>query len=127
MKLMCNTAVHQINRTRMKAKSNQWRNYNFLPPPAANIRYGLTVLIHNSGHFWPPLPFLGSCPPALPGLPMTSYATERNVSPPGNSTSRLRPANSVHQYTTACIRRRTCTTLVRYRHLANVARTYLCG
>jgi len=24
--------------------------------PPANIRYGLTVLIHNSGHFGPPLP-----------------------------------------------------------------------
>jgi len=35
----------------------QWRNYNFLPTPPANIRYGLTVLIHNSGHFGPPLPF----------------------------------------------------------------------
>jgi len=28
----------------------------FAPPPA-NIRYGLTVLIHNSGDFGPPLPF----------------------------------------------------------------------
>ena len=35
----------------------QWRNYNFCAPPPANIRYGLTVLIHNSGQFWPPLPF----------------------------------------------------------------------
>jgi len=32
-----------------------WRNYIFGPP--ANIRYGLTVLIHNSGHFGHPLPF----------------------------------------------------------------------
>jgi len=28
---------------------SHWRNYNFWAP--ANIRYGLTVLIHNSGHF----------------------------------------------------------------------------
>ena len=32
----------------------QWRIYNFCRPPV-NIRYGLTVLIHNSGHFGPPL------------------------------------------------------------------------
>jgi len=49
-----------------------WRNYIFGPP--ANIRYGLTVLIHNSGHFGHPLPFW-SLPPASPGLPMASYAT----------------------------------------------------
>ena len=43
--------------------------------PPANIRYGLTVLIHNLGHFGPPLPLLAPGPPALPGLPMASYAT----------------------------------------------------
>jgi len=43
--------------------------------PPANIRYRLTVLIHNSGHFGPPLPFWAPGPPALPGLPMASYAT----------------------------------------------------
>ena len=52
----------------------QWRNYNFCPPPA-NIRYGLTVLIHNSSDFGPPLPFWAPGSPALPGLPMASYAT----------------------------------------------------
>jgi len=31
---------------------------------------------HNSGHFGPPLPFWSTGPPALPGLPMASYATE---------------------------------------------------
>jgi len=35
---------------------SQWRKYNFCLPPA-NICYGLTVLILNSGHFGPPLPF----------------------------------------------------------------------
>ena len=52
----------------------------FAPPPA-NIRYGLTVLIHNSGHFGPPLPFWGPRPPALPGLPMASYAIVREICP----------------------------------------------
>jgi len=51
----------------------QWRNYNFCP--LANIRYWLTVLIHNSGHFGPPKPFWAPGPPVLPGLPMASYAT----------------------------------------------------
>jgi len=33
-------------------------------------------VIHNSGHFGPPLPFWAPAPPpALPGLPMASYAT----------------------------------------------------
>jgi len=36
----------------------------------------ITVLIHNSGHFGPPLPFWAPGPPALPGLPMASYATD---------------------------------------------------
>ena len=40
----------------------RWRSYNFLPPAPANIRYGLTVLIHNSGHFGPPLPFWAPAP-----------------------------------------------------------------
>jgi len=31
--------------------------------------------MHNSGHFGPPLPFWAPGPPALPGLPMASYAT----------------------------------------------------
>jgi len=31
--------------------------------------------IHNSGHFGPSLPFWAPGPPALPGLPMASYAT----------------------------------------------------
>jgi len=38
----------------------------------------ITVLIHNLGHFGPPLPFLAPGPPALPVLPMASYATARN-------------------------------------------------
>jgi len=42
----------------------QCRNYNISGPPA-NIRYGLTVLIHNSGDFGPPLPF---SVPASPGI-----------------------------------------------------------
>jgi len=33
----------------------------FAPPPS-NIRYGLTVLIYNSGHFGPPLPFWAPAP-----------------------------------------------------------------
>ena len=37
-----------------KDKQTQWRNYNFWAPPT-NIRYGLTVFIHNSGHFGLPL------------------------------------------------------------------------
>ena len=36
----------------------------------------ITVLIHNSGHFGPRLPFWAPGPPALPGLPMASYATD---------------------------------------------------
>ena len=48
--------------------------------PPTNIRYSLvTVLIHNSGHFGPHLPFWAPGPPALPGLPMASYATEQTV------------------------------------------------
>jgi len=43
--------------------------------PPANIRYRLTVLMHNSGHFGPPYRFGPLGPPALPGLPMASYAT----------------------------------------------------
>jgi len=35
----------------------------------------ITVLIHNSGHFGLPLPFWAPGPPALPVLPMASYAT----------------------------------------------------
>jgi len=35
--------------------------------PPANIRYGLTVLIHNSGHFGPPLPFWAPGPPEIAG------------------------------------------------------------
>ena len=35
-------------------------------------------MIHNSGHFGPPLPFWAPEPPALPGLPMASYATARH-------------------------------------------------
>ena len=31
-------------------------------------------MIHNSGHFGPPLPFWAPWPPALPGLPMASHA-----------------------------------------------------
>ena len=38
----------------------------------------ITVLIHNSGHFGPPLPFCAPGPPALPGLPVASYATDSN-------------------------------------------------
>ena len=41
--------------------------------PPANIRYGLTVLIHNSGHFGPPLPFWA---PGHPGIVTARYATE---------------------------------------------------
>ena len=52
----------------------QWRNYNFFGSPA-NICYGLTVLIHNSGHFGPLYRFGSLGPPALPGLPVASYAT----------------------------------------------------
>jgi len=33
--------------------------------PPANIRYGLTVLIHNSSHFGPPLPFWAPGPPGI--------------------------------------------------------------
>ena len=56
-------------------RHRQWRNYNSPPLlPPANIRYGLTVLIPNSGHFVPPLPFWAPGPPAWPGLPMASYA-----------------------------------------------------
>ena len=50
----------------------------FAPPPA-NVRYGLAVLVHNSGHFWPPLPFWALGPPALPGLPMASYALGASI------------------------------------------------
>ena len=35
--------------------------------PPANIRYGLTVLIHNSGHFGPPLAFCAPGPPGIAG------------------------------------------------------------
>ena len=49
--------------------SQQTRN-----PVSATIEE--TVLIHNSGHFGPPLPFWALGPPALPGLPMASYAAE---------------------------------------------------
>ena len=68
--------VVSIERRKERIKKHvftQWRNYNFWT--AANILYGLTVLIHNSGHFEPPLSFWAHGPPALPGLPMASYAT----------------------------------------------------
>ena len=35
--------------------------------------------VYNSGHFGPPLPFWAPGPPALPGLPMASYATGLNL------------------------------------------------
>ena len=35
--------------------------------PPANIRYRLTVLMHNSGHFGPPLPFWTPGPPGIAG------------------------------------------------------------
>jgi len=50
------TTVTQNVNNQTTITFSQWRNYNFCPPPA-NIRYGLTVLIHKSGHFGPPLPF----------------------------------------------------------------------
>ena len=37
------------------------------------IRSLITVLIHSSGHFEPCF----TVPPALPGLPMASYATDK--------------------------------------------------
>jgi len=52
----------------------QWRKYNFCPTPA-NIRYGITVLIIKFGSLWAPFTVLGPWAPALPGLPMASYAT----------------------------------------------------
>jgi len=61
-------------------RSNQWLNYNFCLPPGKHSLHSLiTVLIHNSGHFRPPLPFWApGPPPALPALPMASYATASN-------------------------------------------------
>jgi len=53
----------------------QWRNYNFWAPRQTFATGLVLVLIHNSGHFGSPLPFWASGPPALPGLPMASYAT----------------------------------------------------
>jgi len=53
----------------------QWRNCNFWAPGKHAVHSLMTVLIHNSGHFGPPLPFWAPGPPALPGAPMASYAT----------------------------------------------------
>jgi len=47
----------------------------FGPPGKHSLRALVLVLIHNSGHFGPPLPFWAPGPPALPGLLMASYAT----------------------------------------------------
>jgi len=52
----------------------QWRNCNFWAPGKHAVHSLMTVLIHNSGHFGPPLPFWAPGPPALPGAPMASYA-----------------------------------------------------
>jgi len=49
----------------------------FGPPGKHSLHSLITVLIHNSGHFGPFLPFWAPGPPALPGLPMASYATGR--------------------------------------------------
>ena len=49
----------------------------FAPPPGKHSLHSLiTVLIHNSGHFGPLYRFGPLGPPALPGLPMASYATD---------------------------------------------------
>jgi len=53
----------------------QWRNNNFWAPGKHSLHSRITVLIHNSRHFGPPLPFWAPGPPALPGLPTASYAT----------------------------------------------------
>jgi len=47
--------------------SNRVSGVTVISAPAANIRYRLTVLIHNSGHFEPPLPFWARGPPAVDG------------------------------------------------------------
>ena len=51
----------------------------FGSPSKHSLHSVITVLIHNSGHFGPPLPFWAPGPPALPGLPMASYATGKNT------------------------------------------------
>ena len=47
----------------------QWSTYNFWAPGKHSLHSLITVLIHNSGHFGPPLPFWAP-------LPMASYVTE---------------------------------------------------
>jgi len=47
----------------------------FAPPGKQSLHNLIAVLIHDSGHFGFPLPFWAPGPPALPGLPMASYAT----------------------------------------------------
>jgi len=49
----------------------------FGPSGKHSLHSLITVLIHNSGHFGPPLPVLGPGLPALPGLPMAIYVTVR--------------------------------------------------
>jgi len=57
----------------------------FAPPPA-NIRYGLTVFIHNSGHFGPPLPLWLVTPLNLG----PDFATKQQ-----ESLQKLQPVNSL--------------------------------
>jgi len=50
-----------------KVKRNLGSGVTIIFAPPANIRYGLTVFIHNSGHFGPPLPLWAPGPPGIAG------------------------------------------------------------
>ena len=71
-----NTEKHRETQQYTSININKTSGVTIILPPPANIRYGLTVLIHNSGHFAPPYRF---GPLSPPGLPMASYATRQNV------------------------------------------------
>jgi len=72
----CRLSIDQYDTSYPECAQQQWRNYNFAPPPGKHSLHSLiTVLIHNSDHFGPLYRFGPLGPPALPGLPMASYAT----------------------------------------------------
>jgi len=66
----------------------------FWGPRQTSVHSLITVLIHNSGHFGPLLPFwAGPLAPALPGLPMASYATGSKSTAPCTATNRVTIVN----------------------------------
>ena len=64
----------------MVLTTTQWRNYNFWAHPGKHS-LPANSLDTQIGSLWAPFTVLGPCPPALPGLPMASYATATTSKP----------------------------------------------